>query len=349
MNIAKQRAVRKNIVVALGHGEPNGWPFWAATSLISNEAIGTSIASSDAPSLLVAGNCYGGAVAKYVSCGFFGASPDRVASGCWETEDSRVRDYANGFFKALAEKSRDPSQTLNDVHFTAALAGAESDVPYTVVDSAVDQFFLENASALPDAIAPATIRALPLTTGERAALRIYAPRLEEQASIDLQSKTVQVFISVGKLRADGKREWVRGQSAIRLDRKAANYPVRLASPQDEKRIVSQFPNFRYYQEKGQLTAAELVLAASEGKTDPQLCVVEHTTIGPPGTDTLALDCRSDGFAIERNRASNPMPLQILRRGVARAAIQRASGSTPAIERFRNAEACESEKAADFLK
>ena len=63
---------------------------------------------SGGDNVLVSGNCFGGVMARATSCGFFGARPDIIATGCQAdaAEVAQSRDYLHMFFSSL--DARDP-------------------------------------------------------------------------------------------------------------------------------------------------------------------------------------------------------------------------------------------------
>jgi hypothetical protein len=119
--------------------------------------------------VLVSGNCFGGVMARATSCGFFGARPDVVATGCQAdaAEVAQSRDYLHMFFSSLAPVSQDAADANGDdsisfaeAHWYASTAGDPRNVTYTSIDALADAWFDANVEGLPRGLLVGDIRAL---------------------------------------------------------------------------------------------------------------------------------------------------------------------------------------------
>jgi hypothetical protein len=130
--------------------------------------------------VLVSGNCFGGIMARATSCGFFGARPDLVATGCQAdaAEVAQSRDYLHMFFSSLtaarraaADADRDGAISFAEAHWYASTEGDARNVTYTSIDALADDWFSANPAALPQS----------LTVKEILAMATSAPPAEAKA------------------------------------------------------------------------------------------------------------------------------------------------------------------------
>lgn len=119
--------------------------------------------------VLVSGNCFGGVMARSMSCGFFGARPDIIATGCQAdaVEVAQSRDYLHMFFSGLAPGARrlvdadgDGAVSFAEAHWYASTEGDVRNITYTSVDALADAWFEANAGTAPHRLAVKDILAL---------------------------------------------------------------------------------------------------------------------------------------------------------------------------------------------
>jgi UDP-N-acetyl-D-mannosaminuronic acid transferase (WecB/TagA/CpsF family) len=198
----RARPASRNLLVLVGHGSPEGAGMWGSPAALPPAAMRTLHEQGGGDDVLVSGNCFGGVMARATSCGFFGARPDIVATGCQAdaAEVAQSRDYLHTFFSALAPGVRrvvdvdgDNRVTFAEAHWYASLEGDTRNVTYTSVDALADAWFesahdaprsikVRDVLALAAAAPPAEARALrTLLNGYDAELVISLEDLAEQA------------------------------------------------------------------------------------------------------------------------------------------------------------------------
>jgi hypothetical protein len=108
--------------------------------------------------VLVSGNCFGGVMARAMSCGFFAARPDIVATGCQADalQVAESRDYLKMFFasvsveeKARADADRDGAVSFEEAHWFASAQGDIRNVTYTTYDAFADDWYARHPQDLP--------------------------------------------------------------------------------------------------------------------------------------------------------------------------------------------------------
>lgn len=164
----RARPGSRNLMVLVGHGNPEGAGMWSSATALSPRTLRALHEHGGGDDVLVSGNCYGGIMARAMSCGFFGARPDIVATGCQAdaAEVAQSRDYLHMFFSSLAPDTRhlvdtDGNGTISfaEAHWYASIEGDQRNVTYTSLDALADQWFEDHASA-PRSLAVREIRAL---------------------------------------------------------------------------------------------------------------------------------------------------------------------------------------------
>ena len=108
-------------------------------------------------------------MARATSCGFFGARPDIVATGC-QADSAQVaqsQDYLHVFFSSLAPANRKGADADGDgvisfaeAHWYASTVGDARNVTYTSVDALADSWFDAHPEALPHSLTVREIKAL---------------------------------------------------------------------------------------------------------------------------------------------------------------------------------------------
>lgn len=198
----RARPGSRNLLVLVGHGSPEGAGMWSSPAPLPPAAMRTLHEHGGGDDVLVSGNCFGGVMARATSCGFFGARPDIVATGCQAdaAEVAQSRDYLHVFFSALAPGARrvvdvdgDNRVSFAEAHWYASLEGDTRNVTYTSVDALADAWFesahdaprsikVRDALALAATAPPAEARALrSLLNGYDAELMISLEDLAGQA------------------------------------------------------------------------------------------------------------------------------------------------------------------------
>lgn len=109
---------------------------------------------SKSQNILVSGNCFGGVMANSIACGFFGATPHVLASGCWEgiKAGKGIQDYTKVYFNALedtiADINDDGKISFSEAHTYAIINGEIQDTPYSSADALVEDYFTRTKSPI---------------------------------------------------------------------------------------------------------------------------------------------------------------------------------------------------------
>jgi hypothetical protein len=165
----RARPGSRNLLVLVGHGNPDGAGMWGSAAPLAPATLQALHEYGGGDDVLVSGNCFGGVMARAMSCGFFGARPDIVATGC-QADAAAVaqsRDYLHTFFSALApgalrlvDADGNGAVSFAEAHWYASLEGDVRNVTYTSVDALADAYFDAHPDALPREIAVRDILAL---------------------------------------------------------------------------------------------------------------------------------------------------------------------------------------------
>jgi hypothetical protein len=170
----------RNLLVLVGHGGPDGAGMWGSPLPLSPATFRSLHEHGGGDNVLVSGNCFGGIMARATSCGFFGARPDLVATGCQAdaAEVAQSRDYLHMFFSSLtastraaADADRDGAISFAEAHWYASTEGDARNVTYTSIDALADDWFNAHPGSLPQS----------LTVKEILALATSAPPAEAKA------------------------------------------------------------------------------------------------------------------------------------------------------------------------
>lgn len=157
-NSVRARPGSRNLLVLVGHGSPEGMGLWGSPGTLSPATLRSLHEHGGGDDVLVSGNCFGGVMARATSCGFFGARPDVVATGCQAdaAEVAQSRDYLHAFFasfqpaaQALADADGDGSISFAEAHWYASTEGDPRNVTYTSIDALADDWFAARPDALP--------------------------------------------------------------------------------------------------------------------------------------------------------------------------------------------------------
>lgn len=158
-NSIRARPGSRNLLVLVGHGSPEGMGAWGSPVALSPTTLRALHEHGGGDDVLVSGNCYGGVMARAASCGFFGARPDVVATGCQAdaAEVAQSRDYLHTFFasfspeaRALADADGDGQVSFAEAHWHASTEGDPRNVTYTSIDALADDWFAAHPEALPE-------------------------------------------------------------------------------------------------------------------------------------------------------------------------------------------------------
>lgn len=210
----RSRGATRNLMVLIGHGGPEGAGMWGEPGGLTPGDLTHLHRRSGGDTVLVSGNCYGGVMARATSCGFFGARPDIVATGCQANaaEIAASQDYVHVFFNSLrrdvrpeVDTNRDGQVSFDEAHWETTLNGDPRNITYTTVDAYADAWF-EGLGEL----APANV-----TLGELRGLAERAGPAEQRVLRGLTGGlTADYRVPLRDLAAQG-REWSRVQSGPR--------------------------------------------------------------------------------------------------------------------------------------
>ncbi|MET0291188.1 MAG: hypothetical protein ABW136_02415 [Steroidobacteraceae bacterium] len=210
----QQTGPSRNLFVFVGHGGPDGAGLWGQLATLTPEDLGALHRTGKGDDVIVSGNCFGGVMARAMSCGFFAARPDIVASGCQADalEVAASRDYLKMFFASVtaeergrADTDRDGEVTFEEAHWYASVHGDSRNVTYTTLDALADEWFRAHPQDLP----------ARLTVGELHKLALAAPAAEQQAEKRMtDGLTPNVELSLRDL-ATQAVGWSREQAGVR--------------------------------------------------------------------------------------------------------------------------------------
>jgi hypothetical protein len=159
----------RNLLVLIGHGNPDGAGMWSSPTPLSPAVLHSLHEYSGGDNVLVSGNCFGGIMARAMSCGFFGARPDIIATGCQAdaAEVAQSRDYLHMFFSSLEPAVRQAADadgngviSFAEAHWYASTEGDPRNVTYTGIDALADTYFESHPEALPHSLPVREILAL---------------------------------------------------------------------------------------------------------------------------------------------------------------------------------------------
>ena len=207
--LGKQQPGSHNLLVLVGHGGPDGTYLWGQPQGLKADDLAEMQRLSRGQNVLVSGNCFGGIMAQATSCGFFGARPDIVATGCQAdaAEVAQSQDYLHVFFGALDPKQRsavdingDGEISFEEAHWEATLHGDPRNMTYSSVDALAEAYFNAHPADLPDSI----------SVGELLRLAEQASASERSAARELTREVAgDQHISLRDLAALGTRWTVR--------------------------------------------------------------------------------------------------------------------------------------------
>jgi hypothetical protein len=193
----RARPGSRNLLVLIGHGGPEGAGMWGSPLPLSPATFRSLHEHGGGDDVLVSGNCFGGVMARTTSCGFFGARPDLIATGCQAdaAEVAQSRDYLHMFFstltpatRAAADADRDGVISFSEAHWYASTEGDARNVTYTSIDALADAWFGAHPEALPRSLTVREIQALATgaPTAEAQALRRLLAGFSEDLAVSLE-------------------------------------------------------------------------------------------------------------------------------------------------------------------
>jgi hypothetical protein len=165
----RARPGSRNLLVLVGHGGPDGAGMWGSPQPLSPAALRELHEHGGGDDVVVSGNCFGGVMARATSCGFFGARPDIIATGCQAdaVEVAQSRDYLHMFFTGLAPGARrlvdadgDGAVSFAEAHWYASTEGDVRNITYTSMDALADAWFDANPAIAPHSLSVKEILAL---------------------------------------------------------------------------------------------------------------------------------------------------------------------------------------------
>jgi hypothetical protein len=164
----RARPGSRNLLVLIGHGSPEGAGVWGGALPLAPATMRALHEHGGGDDVLVSGNCFGGVMARATSCGFFGARPDIVATGCQAdaAEVAQSRDYLHVFFASLTPSARkvadangDGDISFAEAHWHASTEGDNRNITYTSIDALADAWF-EAQPTVPRSLAVREVEAL---------------------------------------------------------------------------------------------------------------------------------------------------------------------------------------------
>lgn len=182
----------RSLLVQVGHSGPAGSPLWGSLRTFMPDDLARLADTDGGELVMVSGGCHSGMFARSVSCGFFAAHPEVLASGCQRSAAAieASDDYLRYFFRAAVGRADTDAggagadtagggrrggrlPTLAEAHWHAASRLEDHQIAYTTTDAIVDGYYAAHPGELPDALSTAEVAGLArmLTTAEAAALR----------------------------------------------------------------------------------------------------------------------------------------------------------------------------------
>lgn len=204
----------RNLLVFVGHGGPDGAGLWGQLGELGPADLAALHATGQGDDVLVSGNCFGGVMARSMSCGFFAARPDIIATGCQAdaADVAQSRDYLKVFFssldpqeKARADANHDGRISFDEAHFFASTWGDTRNVTYTTLDALADAWFDSHPETLPATLTVAELHKLAeaAAPSEKQAVARITDGLRPDNQLSLTNLARQA------------NDWSRQQSGIR--------------------------------------------------------------------------------------------------------------------------------------
>ena len=200
--LRQQQPGSRNLIVLVGHGGPDGTYLWGQPNGLKADDLAALHRRGGGDDVLVSGNCFGGIMAQTTSCGFFGARPDIVATGCQAdaAEVAQSKDYLHTFFGALDPAQRnavdsngDGSVSFEEAHWEATLHGDARNITYSTVDALAEAYFKAHPEHLPADISVGELLRLAeqAEPAERRAMRELTREVAGDQRINLRDLAAQ--------------------------------------------------------------------------------------------------------------------------------------------------------------
>jgi hypothetical protein len=210
----KQAPPSRNLFVFVGHGAPEGAGLWGHLAPLQPADLAALHETGKADDVIVSGNCFGGVMARAMSCGFFAARPDIIATGCQAdaAEVAQSKDYLKMFFgsvgpdeRARADADGDGAVSFEEAHWFASVQGDTRNITYTTLDALADEWFARNPGQLPARIGIAELQQLASRAppAEAQALKRMTDGLPAGTDLSLHNLAAQAG------------EWSRLQAGVR--------------------------------------------------------------------------------------------------------------------------------------
>jgi hypothetical protein len=195
-------APSRNLFVFVGHGGPDGAGLWGQLAELGPADLAVLHETGKGDDVLVSGNCFGGVMARAMSCGFFAARPDIVATGCQAdaAEVAQSRDYLKMFFASVtpeeqgrADADGDGAISFEEAHWFASVHGDTRNITYTTLDALADEWFAAHPETLPRSLTVAELQQLAAGAppAEREAVRRMTDGLTAANDVPLQDLAAQ--------------------------------------------------------------------------------------------------------------------------------------------------------------
>jgi hypothetical protein len=202
----------RNLIVLAGHSGPTGAPLWGQLGTLSAEDLSKVGVSARHEVVMISGGCNSGVFARSVSCGFFAAHPEVIASGCQLTQQAieHSDDYLRLFFKGLtgaaardADVDGDGKVSLSEAHWYASTRIEDHQISYTSGDALADAYFTAHPTRLPKTLTISEIRALGAggSPEKRAALQRLTDGKDPRLVVSLDDLVAQNHTAFDKLKS----------------------------------------------------------------------------------------------------------------------------------------------------
>jgi len=214
---ANENKSKKNLMVLVGHGTPEGFPTWLDVINQFSPADMKKISKNmKSENIIVSGNCYGGIMAESVTCGFFAANPKITASGCWEDAESGkdLKDFVSLFFESLSQPNADLNHdgqiTFAEANAFASVSGVKEDKPFTSMDALAEKFFKENPNKLVESLSSSYLKTLAEKVGSTEEKEILNNLLQDQSGL-IYFADIKGNVDFGSVKAEYSYDTVMEQ------------------------------------------------------------------------------------------------------------------------------------------
>jgi hypothetical protein len=231
----------RNLLIHAGHAGPTGAPLWGQPGALSADDLARVGSSPEHELVMISGGCHSGIFAHSVSCGFFAAHPEVVASGCQLSQSAieQSDDYLKLFFKSYgakesseADRSGDGKVSFSEAHWYASARVEDHQLSYTTVDGLADAYFDAFPSKLPGVVSLSQIVELAshATAEEGAALERMTAGLNPALRVSLDDAVARNHAALSKLERAGELSSAERNAIISL-------PYKLMLPMLARRLL----------------------------------------------------------------------------------------------------------------